>query len=67
MVSGYLHNKELVEYTWSPISSMRTLKYFLAYATKQKTRVHQLYFIGAFLQEKVKNRKLVKLDIRYTD
>ena len=46
---------------------MRTLKYFLADAAKHKSRVHQLYFIGAFLQAKVKNRIFVKLDIRYTD
>ena len=45
---------------------MRTLKYFLADAAKHKARVHQLYFIGAFLQAKVKNRVVVKLDIRYT-
>ena len=52
--------------TWSPIASMRTLKYFLADATKHKARVYQLYFIGAFLQAKVKNRVFVKLNIRYT-
>ena len=45
---------------------MRTLRYFLADATKHKARVHQLYFIGAFFQEKVKNRLFVKLDIRCT-
>ena len=53
--------------TWSPTASMRTLKYFLAHAAKNKSRVHQLYFIGAFLQAKVKNRVFVKLDIMYTD
>ena len=31
-----------------------------------KGRVHQLDFIGAFLQAKLKNRVFVKLDIRYT-
>ena len=46
---------------------MRTLKYFLADATKQKERVHQLDFIGAFLQEIFKNIVFVKLDSRYTD
>ena len=50
-----MQNKELVGNTWSPTASMRTLKYFLADATKHKTRVHQLDFIGAFLQEKIKN------------
>ena len=53
--------------TWSPIASMRTLKYFLADAAKHKTRVHQLDFIGAFLQTKVKKRVFVKLDMRYAD
>ena len=52
--------------TWSPTDSMRTLKYFLADAAKHKSGVHQLYFIGAFLQAKVNNRVFVKLDIRYT-
>ena len=46
---------------------MRTLKHFLADATKHKARVHQLDIIGAFLQAKLKNRGLVKLDIRYKD
>ena len=52
--------------TCSPTASMRTLKYFLSDAAKQKAIFHQLYFIGAFLQAKVNNRVLVKLDIRYT-
>ena len=51
--------------TCSPTSSMKTLKYFLADAAKHRARVHQLDFIGAFLQAKVKNRVFVKLDIRY--
>ena len=53
--------------TWSPTASMRTLKYFLAGAAKNKARVHQLYFIGAFLQAEVKNIVFVKLDMRYAD
>ena len=67
LVRVYLQNKELVGYTWSPTTSMRTLKYFLADATKHKVRVHQLDFIGAFMQAKVMNRLFVKLYIRYTD
>ena len=62
-----LQNNKLVGYTWSPTDSMRTLKYFLADAIKQKTIFHQLYFIGAFLQAKFKNRLFLKLDSRYTD
>ena len=46
---------------------MRTLKYFFADAAKHKARVNQLYFIGEFLQEKVKNRVFVELESRYAD
>ena len=53
--------------TWSQTASMRTLNYFLADAEKHKARVHQLDFIGAFLQAKVKNRVFVKLRTRYAD
>ena len=67
VVSRYLQNKELVGDTWSPTASMRTLKYLLVDATKNKARVHQLDFIGAFLQAKVKNRVFINLDSRYTD
>ena len=56
LVRGYLKNKEMVGDTCSPTASMRTLKYFLADTAKRKARVHQLDFIGAFLQAKVKNR-----------
>ena len=52
---------------WSPTASMRTLKYFLVDAAKDKAIFHQLYFIGAFMQAKVKNRVFVKLDMRYAD
>ena len=51
--------------TCSPTASMRTLKYFLTDAAKHKARVHQLDFIGEFLQAKVKNIVFVKLDMRY--
>ena len=60
-----LQNKEMIGDTWSPTASMTTLKYFLAGAEKHRARVHQLYFIGAFLQANVKNRVFVKLDMRY--
>ena len=53
--------------TWSPTASMRTLKYFLTDAEERGARVHQLDFIGAFFQAKVKNRVFVKLDMRYAD
>ena len=67
LVRGDLLNKEMVGDTWSPIASMRTLKYFLAYATKHKAIVYQLDFIVALLQSKFKNRVFVKLDSRYVD
>ena len=67
VVRGDLNNRELVGDTFSPKSSTRTLKYFLEDANKHKERIYKLYFIGSFLQAKVKNRVFVKLDIRYTD
>ena len=65
VVRGDLQNKEMVGDTWSPTASMRTLKYFLSDTAKHKARVHQLYFIGAFLQANVKNIVFVKLDMRH--
>ena len=67
VVRGDLQNKEMVGDPWSPTSSMRTLKYFLADATKHKAIVCQLDFIGAFLKAKVKDRVFLKLDMRYAD
>ena len=48
-----------------PNSIYENLKYFLADAAKHKARVHQIDFIGAFLQANAKNRVFVKLDMRY--
>ena len=53
--------------TWSLTACMRTLKYFSEDVAKHKERVHELDFIGAFLQAKFKNRVFVKLNIRYID
>ena len=64
VVRGDMQNKELVEDTCSPAASMRRLKYFFADETKHKARFHQLYFIEAFLQSKVKNRVFVNLESR---
>ena len=55
-----LQNRELFGHTWSPTASMRTLEYFLAYSTKHKARVHQLYFIGSFLQKKNEEQSICK-------
>ena len=65
VVRGDLQNKEIVGDTCSSKAPTMTLKYFLADAAKHMTRVHQIYFIGAFLQAKVKNTVFVKLDSRY--
>ena len=67
VVRGDLHDKDLIGGTLSPISPMRTLKYFLADSVNHKARVHQVDFIGALLQAKVKNRLLVMLDSRNAD
>ena len=56
VVRGNFQNKEMVGDTLSPTSSMKNMKYLLADSTKHKSRVHQLDFIGVFLQAKVKNR-----------
>ena len=65
VVRGDSQNKEMIGDTWSPTASMRTLKYLLADAAKNKAIVCQLDFIGAFLQANVKNRVFVKLDVRF--
>ena len=54
VVRGYFQDKEMIGDTCSPTASMRTLKYLLADSAKHKARVHQLYFIGAFLQSQSK-------------
>ena len=51
---------------WSSIYSNTISDVYLLYAAKHKSRVHQLDFIWAFLQSKVKNRVFVKLDMRFT-
>ena len=67
LVRGNIQNKYLIGYTWSPTAYMRTLKYCLKDYVKHKERVHQLDFIGAFLQSKVKDRVFVKLNSIYAD
>ena len=60
-----LKNKKMIEDTWYPTASMGTLKYFLADASKHKSRANKMDFIGYFLQANVKHRVFVKLDRRY--
>ena len=42
VVRGDLQSKSLIGDTWSPIASMRTLKYFLEDANKYNAGVHRL-------------------------
>ena len=65
VVIGDLQNKEMIGNTWSPTSSMRNLKYFLAYYSNNKSRVHQLDCIGTFQQSNANHGFFLKLDIRY--
>ena len=54
VVIGDLKNKEFIGDTWFPTASMRTLKDFFAGYSNNKSRVHQLDFIGSFVQGNVK-------------
>ena len=53
LVRGDMRNKYFIGDTWSPTSSMSSLKYFVAYAVKKQARLHQLDFIGALLKAKL--------------
>ena len=67
VLSGDLHNKDLIEYTWSSTASVRKLKHFLADSVNHKTKVHQLDLIAEFLQAKFNSGVFVNLDSRYAD
>ena len=56
---------KMIGNTWTPTESMRTLKNFLSDAANHKAIVHQLGFIGAFLQANLKHRFFLKLDSIY--
>ena len=51
-VRGDMQNKKLLGDTWSPIASMRTLKYFLEYATKYKDKGSSIIFHCVILASK---------------
>ena len=55
VVRGDLQNKETIGDTSYPIASMINNKYFLEDTANNKERVHQLDFIGEFLQSNVKH------------
>ena len=65
VIRGDLYDKRVIGYIWSPTASMRTLKYLLADASKNKSRVHQFGFIGALLQANLKHIVFVQLYRRY--
>ena len=65
VVRGDFQNKETIGDTWYPTASMRTLQYFLSDASKHKSMVHQLGFIGVFIQANLKHTVSLKLDSRY--
>ena len=65
VVGEELQNMKMIGNTWTATESMRTLKYFLSNAAKHKSIVHQLCFIGEFLQANLKHRVSVKFDSIY--
>ena len=50
VVIGNLQKKEMIGLKWYPTASTITLNYFLEDASKHKSRLHQLDFIGEFIQ-----------------
>ena len=48
----------MIGYIWDPKEPIRPLKYFLADDAKNKSGVHQLDFIGTFIQANFKHRVL---------
>jgi hypothetical protein len=54
-----------MEDSWSPTAPFRSLKMFLADAARNRCRVHQLDFVGAFLQANVRGRIFVTLPKDY--
>jgi transposase InsO family protein len=61
VVRGDLQDKNITEDKWSPTASFRSLKMFLAHASRTKARVKQLDFVGAFLQAKMRTRMFVTI------
>ena len=58
---GDLQNKWENEDNWSPTTSQKGLKLFVADAAKNKARIRQLDFISAFLQAPVRRKTYVQL------
>jgi hypothetical protein len=66
VVTGDLQDTGM-EDSWSPTAPFRSLKMFLADAARSRCRVHQLDFVGAFLQANVRGRIFVTLPKVYED
>ncbi len=60
VVRGDLQDTAM-EDSWSPTAPFRSLKMFLADAARNRCRVHQLDFVGAFLQANVRGKIFVSL------
>ena len=67
VVRVYLNDKNLSGYSWSPTTSMKSLKHFFSDTVNHKERLHQLDFIEEFFLAKVKNRVFVNLDSLYAE
>ena len=62
-----MQNLQSQEDTWSPTSSKKTLRMFLASASKCNFKVKQLDYIGAFLQAPVRSKIFVPLPAEYLE
>jgi hypothetical protein len=61
VVCGDLQDKNITEDKWPPTASFRSLKMFLAHASRMKARVKQLDFVGAFLQAKMRTLMFITI------
>jgi hypothetical protein len=66
VMKGDLQDSAIAD-PWSPTAPFRSLKMFLADAARNIYRVHQLDFVGAFLQANDKGRTFVTLPKVYGD
>ena len=64
-VRGDIQQLHTTEETWSPTSTKRTLRVYLADASNHNAIVLQLDYIGAFLQAPVRSRVFVLLAMEY--
>ena len=66
-IRGDIQNMQTQEDTWSPTSSKKTLRLFLADMAKCNSRIKQLDYIGAFLQAPVRSKIYVSLPSQYVE